>query len=208
MRTPDADLAPLSPIDLGTIRRPDLKLASSFSSTPRQLSSPGVTTNDAVRERFCSNSGTNSFQVSHDSLPNCSQPAFFKLDKIAAQYVDRGRDWKTPVIMVSMLSLGTVFSIGHHIHYSLLHQTFAGTKSKQQWSTAFGTGYAFLVVALLRTACAEAYQQYIWMIIQRDRVQLATLDKLFALTSDPVAFWSLLLLKKAKAAVTLALVCW
>lgn len=73
------------------------------------------------------------------------------LEATTPPYVRWGVHWRTPVLIVLLLFFGILFSVVHHIHYSRLHGTEA---VKQEWSTALGTGYAFLVVALYRAACS------------------------------------------------------
>ncbi|KAF7193070.1 hypothetical protein HII31_05631 [Pseudocercospora fuligena] len=82
--------------------------------------------------------------------------------------------WLTPTLMVTSLLCGLAFAIGHHFFYSSLDQTgapdptddytIAGSRvAKQQFNTAVGTAFAFLVRACLFFAVSSAYlQAAIW----------------------------------------------
>jgi len=144
----------------------------------------------------------------HESSTTSTKSMVPEVKHNAPKYVEWGANWKPPGLILSTLFFGIAFSITHHIHFRSLDGTPVGEKLPQQWSTFFGTGYAFLVIALLRTACTEAYQQYIWMVVKRTPFELTTLDKLFALTSNPMGFWNVRVLKSARVAIFIALICW
>ncbi|TVY73141.1 hypothetical protein LSUE1_G007466 [Lachnellula suecica] len=135
----------------------------------------------------------------NDAHQNNGQPT--------AELVKWGISWKTPALMIVFLLSGVAFALGHHFYYMSLHGTPAGTKSRQQWATAFGTAFAFLVVALLKTAAGNAYQQYIWTVVKRKPLELGTLDRLFALTSDPTGIFHLSLIRNAQLAILGAAIC-
>jgi hypothetical protein len=124
------------------------------------------------------------------------------------QYVKWGIAWKTPIFMVLWALVGLSLVLGHHFYYQSLNGTRAGSSSRQNWALRFGTAFTFLVVACLKATCNIAYYQYIWTLFRRKQFSLDTLDKLFAVTSDPTAFLSRELLRHAKVAIFVAAVCW
>lgn len=76
--------------------------------------------------------------------------------------------WLMPSLMVGSLLAGISFAIGHHIFYSKLKdQTVRGDGYKiigtqlsdQQFNTAVGTAFAFLVRTCLVLATTAAYAQ-------------------------------------------------
>lgn len=93
---------------------------------------------------------------------------------------------KQPTFIVLFLLAGLGLALGHHFYYAI----------------------AILVVAVLHRANGEAYQQYLWMIVRRRSFTLGSLDKLFALTSDPLGCFGLEVQRHATVAVWLALACW
>ncbi|KAF7932931.1 uncharacterized protein EAE97_008698 [Botrytis byssoidea] len=70
--------------------------------------------------------------------------------------------------------------------------------------------FAILGIALACThhANCAAYPQYLWMSIRKKAFTLSTLDKLFALTSDPMGFMSAEIFRHAPVVALLALVYW
>jgi hypothetical protein len=129
-------------------------------------------------------------------------------DVLSEKLVKWSIHWKTPTFMVALLLAGVGFGLGHHFYYASLDGTTAGSPSRQQWATRFGTAFSFLVVAVLKTASDAAYSQYIWTLVRRKSFSLKVLDKMFSLTMDPLGFLSLHLLKHAKIGVLLALISW
>jgi hypothetical protein len=125
-----------------------------------------------------------------------------------SEFVQWGVQWQTIALMTALFLMGVAFTVGHHFYYKSLDRTAAGTITQQRWATTIGTGFSFLVVVLLRAVTVSAYQQYIWVLFKRKPLELGTLDKFFALTSDPVGFFSMLLMKEAKLAIVVALICW
>jgi hypothetical protein len=124
------------------------------------------------------------------------------------QYVNWGIAWQPPTLMLVFTLGGIGLAIGHHAYFSSLNGTLAGSSGRQQWATRFGTAMSFLVVALLKTANDAAYSQYVWTLVRAKSFSISTIDKLFALTSDPTGFFGWEMMKHAKAAVFLGLICW
>jgi hypothetical protein len=124
------------------------------------------------------------------------------------QYVNWGIAWQPPTLMLVFTLGGIGLAIGHHAYFSSLNGTLAGSPGRQQWATRFGTAMSFLVVALLKTANDAAYSQYVWTLVRAKSFSISTIDKLFALTSDPTGFFGWEMMKHAKAAVFLGLICW
>lgn len=111
-------------------------------------------------------------------------------------------------LMVAYAFTGAVLALSHHFYYISLHGKQNGSATRQEWATTFGTAFSFLVVALFRSAVAEAYNQYIWTIVKRRSFGLGSLDRLFAMTSNLLGFLSWELLANAKVALIIALAVW
>ena len=110
--------------------------------------------------------------------------------------------------MLSFALAGASLALGHHLYYDSLDGTAAGSSTRQQWTSRFGTAFSFLIVALLKAANDAAYTQYIWTLVRGKSFCIASLDKLFFLISDPIALFGVDLMKNATFAVLLALICW
>lgn len=156
---------------------------------------------------------------SHESLKNfdhySSHPKFASTSynndtksSSSEKLVKWGVIWYPPVLMALYTLGGLALAVGHHFYFASLHGTLAGSAGKQQWATGIGTAVSFLVVALLRSASTAAYSQYVWVLVRRNSYRLGTLDKLFALTTDPSGFFGREMFKCAKIAMLVALVCW
>lgn len=123
------------------------------------------------------------------------------------KYVKWGVSWQTPTLIMLYALSGIVLAISHHLYYQRLDGTLAGSSDRQQWSSRIGIGFSFLVIALFKAACDQAYTQLIWMLIKNDAYSLDSVDKLFSLTRDPVGLLSLELFKTAKLAILLSVIC-
>lgn len=124
------------------------------------------------------------------------------------EYVRWGIVWHAPALMLLYGIGGLAIAIGHHIYFASLHGTQAASSVRQQWPTAIGTASSFLVVTLLRAANCAAYTQYIWSLVRRRSYKLSTLDKMFALTTEPIGLLGWEIIKHAKIALFVALFCW
>ena len=107
--------------------------------------------------------------------------------------------------MYVLFLCGFAFAVGHHIFYKTLN----GSPADDQLAMLrYGTALAFATKACLVSAVIVAYRQQIWMTVRSKMLSLAALDSLFAATEDFTALWNLEIYKRAKAAITLALLVW
>jgi hypothetical protein len=114
--------------------------------------------------------------------------------------------WQWSSMILTALA-GVILAILHHVYYTTLNNSLAGSSSRQQWTINIGTAFAFSVVALFKTASDTAYQQYIWRAVKRKSISLRGLDNLFALTNNPFGLFDWELWNKVTLAVLLALLC-
>jgi hypothetical protein len=144
----------------------------------------------------------------------------------ANTYASWGVHWRKPAFIVSMLFAGLGLSLAHHFYYRSLNNQRTGDQTRQAWPTRIGTGLAFLIVSCLRAATTVALGQYIWTVVKRRPLTIGTsscdmpqsswtniqvvasLDKLFALSTDPTAFFSRDLFKGTKISLFLGLLVW
>ncbi|KAG4026673.1 hypothetical protein MFRU_038g00770 [Monilinia fructicola] len=116
--------------------------------------------------------------------------------------------WKKPSFIGFMLFAGLVLSLAHHFYYMSLSGNRTGDEKKQAWPTRIGTGFAFLITSCLKAATTAALGQYVWMVVKRQPLTIKNLDRLFALSTDPIALFSVELLKGAKLAILLGAITW
>jgi len=124
------------------------------------------------------------------------------------KYVKWGIHWSQPSYVLLLTVSAIALALGHHFYYNSLNGASAGSATRQQWSITFGSSFAYLVVHFLGAAIVAAYSQYIWSIVRKRGYTLKALDNLFAMTSDPRAFFNWEVLKHGKFAVLLALLTW
>ncbi|KAK5739812.1 hypothetical protein LTR17_005098 [Elasticomyces elasticus] len=100
--------------------------------------------------------------------------------------------WHAPTSMTAALTCAIALALGHHFFYASLdsHLTPVGSYnvigkslSKQQFNTAVGTAFAFLVKSALTVATTLAYVQVFWWTVNsaKQGSTLAELDTLSAL---------------------------
>ena len=127
--------------------------------------------------------------------------------------------WLVPTTMILALLTGTLLAMGHHLFYRHLtnHSAptglyhFAGkTMSKQQFNTAVGTAFAFLVKFFLTVAVSTAYVQIFWRNTLNAK-EYPTLSELDCANSGLLNVFSLLNVKvwwKYPILLVLALIFW
>ena len=107
--------------------------------------------------------------------------------------------------MYLLLLVGVLMAVGHHIFYSRLRGKPAEDQLKMM---RFGTLMAYVAKSSLVSAVIFAYRQQIWATVRRKNLKLRTIDNLFAAADDLRAMASWELMKKARVALSLALVVW
>lgn len=123
--------------------------------------------------------------------------------------VQRGVSWhKQPTYMVLFAVLGIALACTHHAYYSYLDGKQGTNNFQKQFSITLGSLLAFSVVSSFLAANCAAYPQYLWMSIRKKAFTLSTLDKIFALTSDPMGFISIEIFRHAPVVALLALFYW
>ncbi|KAL9601503.1 MAG: hypothetical protein Q9219_002455 [cf. Caloplaca sp. 3 TL-2023] len=130
--------------------------------------------------------------------------------------------WTAPTLMVASLIVGTLFALGHHLFHASLDHTHASTSldgydvlgmhvSTQQFNTAVGTGFAFLVRACLVSTISIAYFQiFMWTVGKHD-TKGTNMDHMDAMTSvlhDLVSLASLRIWWRRPWLWVLAIVAW
>jgi len=112
--------------------------------------------------------------------------------------------WTAPSLMFASLVVGTLFALCHHLFYASLDRKHASTSldgydvfgthvSVQQFNTAVGTAFAFLVRACLMLSISIAYFQIlIWSIGKHETkgTKLVHLDVMTSALQDLVSLAS------------------
>lgn len=119
-----------------------------------------------------------------------------------------GIHWYTPTTMALLFILGVASAVSHHVYYSQLDQTTAGNADQQQWVIQIGAGLAFLSGAALASVIGISRTQWVWVTLRRRFITLAGIDALFGVTSDPLYFKNLDMLRRAKLATLMAVIMW
>ena len=106
--------------------------------------------------------------------------------------------WTAPALLIAPLIVGILFALGHHLFYASLDQKPAPTSldgydvlgrhvSIQQFNTAVGTAFAFLVRTFLMFSISTAYFQIlIWNVRTQGTkgTQLGHLDVMTSALQD------------------------
>lgn len=112
--------------------------------------------------------------------------------------------WAAPTALLLSLVVGTAFAIGHHVFYASLNHRPASDSvdydvlgmhvSSQQFNTAIGTAFAFMVRACLMFSVSVAYFQILMWAVARpgaDGIELSHLDILTSALGDLISLGSL-----------------
>lgn len=94
--------------------------------------------------------------------------------------------WCHPSFMVVLWLAGLALAVGHHTYYVSMDGKNA---EDQRWVIRVGTGFAFLVKACFAASLGIAIKQLVWAILRRRFMSLRGIDALFAITTDPAAFF-------------------
>lgn len=131
----------------------------------------------------------------------------------------KGIHWLAPATMTAAFLAGVLLALGHDLFYLNLAGTRVSSGSfyllgksvpKQQFNTAVGTAFAFLVKAFLTVAISTAFIQILWRGTKYSRVYptLAELDTVHSILDDILAFWHVKTFAKYPSLLLLAIVFW
>ncbi|KAJ7498319.1 hypothetical protein B0H11DRAFT_1997420 [Mycena galericulata] len=118
--------------------------------------------------------------------------------------------------MTGFALAGAILAIGHHLYFVSLHLTPSdGTVrvggqslSRQKITNFVATVFIFLVKLCLSQSISKAFDQRLWYTVRRRALRLSGLDALFSALGDPIAFFNLEMVWRAKMAAGLAFIAW
>lgn len=121
--------------------------------------------------------------------------------------------------MILTLLSGSLLAMGHHLFYRSLadHSVstglyhFAGKNmSKQQFNTAVGTAFAYLVKAFLTVAVSTAYVQIFWMNTKnaKEYPTLAELDCAHSVLDNALSLFNVKIWWRYPSLLVLAAIFW
>lgn len=117
--------------------------------------------------------------------------------------------------MFGGLAGGVLLALGHHLFYHSLqgkpvesNVTLFHRFSKQETDTILGTLFAFLVKAFLALAVSTAYTQLVWKTVKKREMTLASLDTMFSILGNVLAFLKVSVWWKYPFLLLLALTVW
>ncbi|KAF5873500.1 uncharacterized protein Bfra_004961ia [Botrytis fragariae] len=160
-------------------------------------------------QQVSSLSGSSTAQSTNLNLPaQPSQNTIPSMTNLPIDTVIWKINWQQPTFMCSMLLCGLILAIGHHVYYNSLSGSPAGDAARQAWSIRFGTAFAFLVVACFKAITVSALGQYLWSVVRSKDLKISDLDKLYALTSNPISMFSVSVIKNASLAALIGTIFW
>jgi len=111
-----------------------------------------------------------------------------------------------PLVTSLLYLVGGIFVAGvQHLFYSFLNgknvESFA---VPQDWVIRIGTAFAFLFHAILVPAVAAAFTHRFWYSARQKALTVRTIDGLYSLLGNPLAFLNLELLSKTKLLCVMA----
>ena len=131
----------------------------------------------------------------------------------------KGIHWLAPATMMAAFLAGVLPAVGHDLFYVSLRGTRVSSGSfdllgksvpKQQFHTAVGTAFAFLVKAFLTVAIFTAFIQILWRDTKHSEVYptLAELDTVHSILDDILAFWHVKTFAKHRLLLVFAIIFW
>jgi len=117
--------------------------------------------------------------------------------------------YKPYITMVSLFTSGLALAVGHHLLYSRLNgRQLAQVSVSQAWVIRAGTAFAFAFKTVLVSAIGAAYCQLFWHSVRRKSIRIGSLDAMFALLKEPMAFFKFQFAKKTALLFVMAVLAW
>jgi len=116
--------------------------------------------------------------------------------------------YKYPLLIFLVYCVGTCAAVGHHYYYLWLSGTMPLNDFQQRTVVILGNIFSFIAIFLWRVSCTMSYKQYIWITVKNKSLKVSTLDRIFALTSDPRGFLSWEVWTRTKMLSFMAAIAW
>ncbi|KAF9458810.1 hypothetical protein BDZ94DRAFT_1269741 [Collybia nuda] len=130
----------------------------------------------------------------------------------------RSSPLRTYTLMIISFLCGTILAIGHHLFYEGLDGRhvperdqfiIAGHHISSQQSAIFGgTALVFFAKFCFSFSLGHVFNQRLWYTMHRKWIKVKGLDAMFKVPGDPLGFFSLEMLTKAKTVAGVAGVMW
>jgi hypothetical protein len=114
--------------------------------------------------------------------------------------------WLVPFTLLTSFAAGLCLAIAHHFFYSYLNESDV-SDSIQQYNTAIGTAFSFLVRAALVISITTAYWQLFWRTLHQD-LPISTIDSLASILGALQEFLAASTLRASPSLVAVALLSW
>lgn len=116
--------------------------------------------------------------------------------------------WWSAMQMGGLFLLGLATAVGHHVLYTSLDGSLAGDVNRQEWSIRFGTALAYLTQTSLAASVVCAYSQHIWTVFKAKSISIKGINAMFSASTDPIAFGTTEMWRKAKLASIMVVAAW
>jgi len=111
--------------------------------------------------------------------------------------------------MAILLTIGVSTGIGQHFYYTYLNgKEVSSVGLSQSWVINISTAFAFLFKTCLVAAVGIAFSQGFWYTVRRKSIRLNGLDAMLDVKGNPLKFFNIDLLLKAKIVTFLAIMSW
>ncbi|TVY47725.1 hypothetical protein LOCC1_G002396 [Lachnellula occidentalis] len=121
-----------------------------------------------------------------------------------------GIRWHREPVHIFFFFVGGVgLAVGHHFLYAHLEGRIVSDDTFSQEAIKLaGNAFVVSVLAAMKVAIKESYNQYAWTLVKKKPLQVKTLNNLFSLTSQLSSFWSFHLIREAWLAYLLGALPW
>jgi hypothetical protein len=119
------------------------------------------------------------------------------------------RWYREPLQLSFFFAAGVGLALGHHFMYANLEgQVVSDGAFSQEAIKQIGNAFVAFVLAAMKVAIGESYNQYAWTLVKKKPLKIKTLSKVFSLTSQLFSFWSFHLIREARFAYLLGALPW
>lgn len=148
-----------------------------------------------------------SLNGSKPTSPTGSQPGDKARIKEPGDKVPESPLWNSFLWLFSLLTLGLILAVGHHVVFEHLDGKPVSSFS-QIWINRVSNGVALVVKMCWTLAVGLAFPHTLWYSFRRNYIKIRSVDKLFDLRSDILGFLSLDCFRGAPVAMGLATITW
>jgi len=155
---------------------------------------------------YYTNYGDNQFLLNSRQTPQ--HPLSTRGYRIPSGF-PRLRDWKSFFYMTILYLIGLLAAVGQHFFYHFLDgRQIDQVNISQSWVSRISTAFSFLFKSMMVATVGIAYAHSFWHRVRGDAIRVKGINAMFSVLKNPLKFFNMDVLVRAKILLIIAVISW